>query len=245
MKILEKPPSLVIFDCDGVLVDSEALAAQAFAEELAQIGLPWTVSDLDMRFRGLSLRDCLSLVEREWGPLPDAFLTGLNARTYERFERDLRAVPGVHLVVEALVRAKIPYCVASSGSHEKMRLTLGLTGLLPFFEGRLFSADQVARGKPAPDLFLFAAREIGIPIDHSVVIEDSLPGAQAGVSAGARVLGFCPSIPAESRELSRSQVRSAQELLRHRETLAKWGVFSFASMSDLPHLLGIDASLGD
>ena len=232
-----KPPSLLIFDCDGVLVDSEPLAAQAFAEALGEIGLPWTASEVESRFRGRSLRDCLLLIERERGELPAGFLDGLNRLTFAKFERGIQPIPGVHLVIEALRKANIPYCVASSGTHEKMRLTLGLTGLLPFFEGRLYSAAEVERGKPAPDLFLFAARQMGVKICESVVVEDSLPGVQAGVSAGAQVLGYCPPPPLGRSTAGQSLADLEQE--RHRDTLLDLGVLPFASMSDLPDLLGL------
>ena len=237
------PPSLLIFDCDGVLVDSEPLAAQAFAEALGEIGLPWTASEVESRFRGRSLRDCLSLVERERGALPAGFLETLNQLTFAKFRSGIQPIAGVRLAVEAVRKAGIPYCVASSGSHEKMRLTLGLTGLLPFFEGRLYSATEVEQGKPAPDLFLFAARQMGVKIGESVVVEDSLPGVQAGVSAGARVLGYCPP-PALTRSAAKERSIELQQLspleqASHRDTLLEWGVVPFASMSDLPDLLGL------
>ncbi len=181
-------PALVIFDCDGVLVDSEPPANRTLCEAILELGLPATLESVTERFKGRSLADCVKLIEGDLGhSVPADFLDRLNERTYAAFRLELRAVPGVRDAVSALT---VPYCVASSGSHEKMRFTLGLTGLLPLFEPRLYSATQVAHGKPAPDVFLLAARSMGIEPERTVVVEDSVPGVSGGVAAGMRVLGF-------------------------------------------------------
>ena len=104
-------------------------------------------------------------------------------------------MPGIELVLDALDAARVPFCVASSGDHEKMNTTLGITGLLPRFAGRIFSVTQVARGKPAPDVYLFAARQLGAEPAACVVVEDTPPGVQAGVAAGMTVFGFCAHTP--------------------------------------------------
>lgn len=193
-------PLLVIFDCDGVLVDSEPPANRVLSEAIAQLGLPATFESVTERFKGRSLFDCVKLIESDLGrPVPADFLTRLNERTFAAFRDELEAVPGVRAALEGL---SLPRCVASSGSHEKMRFTLGLTGLLPWFEPHLFSATQVEHGKPAPDLFLFAAKSMGVPAERCVVVEDSVPGVCGAVAAGMRVLGF-------AREGSPEELRAA------------------------------------
>jgi len=185
---VRRRPTLGIFDCDGVLVDSEPPANRVLARAISELGWPMTAEEATQRFKGLSLADCVRIVEERLGaPVPEDFLPQLNERTYEAFRRELRPVPGVERVVAAL---RVPHCVASSGSHEKMRLTLGLTGLLRYFDDHLFSATEVNRGKPAPDLFLHAARRMGTEPGACVVVEDSLPGVQGAVAAGMRVFGF-------------------------------------------------------
>jgi HAD superfamily hydrolase (TIGR01509 family) len=180
--------TLVIFDCDGVLVDSEVVAARVLARELTAIGLPLTVDDCRARYTGISMGSVVDRIEEEWGrALPADFVERVRAADAEAFRAELRPVAGVREVVEALAQ---PKCVASSGRLAKMRLTLSLTGLLPFFEPYLFSAEMVARGKPAPDLFLFAAERMSFAPARCVVIEDSQAGVSAAVAAGMQVLGF-------------------------------------------------------
>jgi HAD superfamily hydrolase (TIGR01509 family) len=125
-------------------------------------------------------------------PPPESFLRDLQARTFTAFKTQLRAMPGIE---EALDRLGLPFCVASSGDHEKMNTTLGITGLLPRFAGRIFSVTQVARGKPAPDVYLFAARRLAVEPSACLVVEDTPPGVQAGVAAGMTVFGFCAHTP--------------------------------------------------
>jgi len=179
---------LIIFDCDGVLVDSEPLANRVLAEALQAIGLEMGYEEVCRTFIGLSMAQCMEIVERRLGrPAPEDFVERLQARTYEAFRAGLRPVRGV---ARALQRIEIPVCVASSGEHEKMRLSLGLTGLLERFEGRLFSATEVPRGKPHPDLFLHAARTLGARPAACAVIEDSEPGVRAARAAGMTALGY-------------------------------------------------------
>jgi len=180
------PPAIVIFDCDGVLVDSEPVANRVFADALHELGFDMTFEDVCREFTGLSMSRCVALIEKRMGrPLPREFVDDVQRRTFDGFRRDLQPVAGV---VDALDRIDLPACVASSGELEKMRLTLGITGLLPRFEGKLFSAEQVARGKPAPDLFLFAARQMGLPPADCTVVEDSVPGVLAARAAGMLAL---------------------------------------------------------
>jgi HAD superfamily hydrolase (TIGR01509 family) len=220
------PPALVIFDCDGVLVDSEPLAAGALKEALDRLGLPFSRTEVDEKFRGKSLSDIVEQIERSLGrAVPDHFLAELDESTFAAFRRALEPVPGVYSTIERIVERDLPICVASSGSVEKMRLTLGLTNLLSFFEDHLYSANQVSRGKPAPDLFLHAAAEMGADIVRAAVIEDSLPGVTAGVSAGARVLAYvAPNHP---------------DPIRHRGAVTELGATAFSHMEELPALLGL------
>ena len=179
---------LVIFDCDGVLVDTESLSARVLSDALNAIGFPLTPLDCIARYTGISTPSMIRLIEAEWGhPLPSDFLARLRAADAAAFRAELQPIPGAREVLEGLDR---PRCVASSGRVAKMRLTLGLTGLLPFVEPNLFSAEMVAHGKPAPDLFLYAAEKMGFPPADCVVVEDSRAGVQAGAAAGMRVLGF-------------------------------------------------------
>lgn len=206
----------MIFDCDGVLVDSEPIANRLFAEALAEIGWPLSLGEVSRRFTGLTMTHCLELVEGHLGrPVPADFLDRLQARTFAAFRAGLQPVPGV---ASAIRRIGLPDCVASSGEIEKMRLTLGITGLLPHFEGRLFSADQVPRGKPHPDLFLYAAACMGAEPAVCVVVEDSLPGVQAAVAAGMRVLGFAHDGPGTDLNTA--------------------GATTFSDMAALPGLIG-------
>lgn len=179
---------LAIFDCDGVLVDSEPVSNRVFTEALQAIGLSIGLDEASRTFTGLSMARCIEIVEERLGrPVPEGFVNRLQARTYEAFRAGLSPVEGV---TRALDRIDLPVCVASSGEHEKIRLTLGLTGLLGRFEGRLFSATEVERGKPHPDLFLLAARSLGARPARCVVVEDSAPGVLAARAAGMTALGY-------------------------------------------------------
>jgi beta-phosphoglucomutase-like phosphatase (HAD superfamily) len=145
---------LVIFDCDGVLVDSEPLSNQSFSRALKPHGLDWSVEETMRRLMGRSLKSCVEIVEAEIGrKLPDDFVESMQAVTYQSFrDAPLQPVPGVKDAILAVQKAGLATCVASSGSPEKMKFTLGLTGLWELFEGRIFSASQVPRGKPFPPI---------------------------------------------------------------------------------------------
>jgi HAD superfamily hydrolase (TIGR01509 family) len=178
---------LVIFDCDGVLVDSEPLANRVMTDALNEIGINLRYEEVCSRFIGLSMARVVELVEELLGRPVPGFEESVQRRTFERFRHELRPIAGTE---DALARLGLPYCVASSGELEKMRLTLGLTGLLCHFEGRMFSATQVARGKPAPDLFLFSAAQMHVDAGACVVVEDSVPGVLAARAAGMAVFGY-------------------------------------------------------
>lgn len=181
-------PGLVIFDCDGVLVDSEAIANREFCAMLNRVGVAITLAETVDLLVGLSMPACIRLIEERFRvTLPATFAADLEARTFAAFDAGLAAFPGV---AETLDRLAPPFCVASSGEPAKIRFSLGRTGLLPRFDGRLFSAAEVAHGKPAPDLFLLAAATLGVAPRDCLVIEDSRPGVAAGVAAGMTVFGF-------------------------------------------------------
>jgi len=182
---------LIIFDCDGVLVDSELIASRELAAYLSNLGRPTTAQECRDTFTGLSLQSVAARIHKDWGlKLPEDFLTQLRARDAHAFERDLEMIPGVGAVLDALDLGRVRYCVASSGSPEKIHHSLTITKLLDRFDGRLFSATQVDSGKPAPDLFLFAAARLGVEPHTCVVIEDSPAGVAGAKAAGMRVLGF-------------------------------------------------------
>jgi HAD superfamily hydrolase (TIGR01509 family) len=183
--------SLVIFDCDGVLVNSETIASTVLAEHLTLAGHPHSQEECFMRFTGLSLDSCRAMVEEKSGrSLPEDFFLHLQRETFARFSEELQPVPGIRDVLEFLHDGGWPYCVASSGSHEKMAMTLEKTGLRKYFRDRVFSASDVLHGKPAPDLFLHAALSQDYQPARCIVIEDSIPGVLAGIAAGMKVCAF-------------------------------------------------------
>jgi HAD superfamily hydrolase (TIGR01509 family) len=187
---------LVIFDCDGVLVDSERLSNRILAERLTAIGLPTTTEDSVRDFMGRSLPAALAEAERRLGrPLPAGFADAYYEETFAAFARELEPVAGIHAALDEIA---LPSCVASSGPHAKIRHSLSLTGLLERFEGRIFSAADVEHGKPAPDLFLFAAARMGAAPERCVVVEDSPAGVVAGRAAGMTVLGYAGLAGAEA-----------------------------------------------
>ena len=205
---------LAIFDCDGVLVDSDRISLRIQAERIRALGLESSYEDCVRDFLGLGMPATLKILESRLGhPVPAGWVDQLDVEVRAAFERDLTPIPGV---VAALDRIEVPTCVASSGSHEKMRLTLGLTGLQRRFAGRIFSAEDVSRGKPEPDLFLHAARAIGVPPESCVVVEDSPFGITAAKLAGMRALGYAATTP-------RQRLAAADEV--------------FIDMSDLPALV--------
>ena len=183
---------LVIFDCDGVLVDSEPLANTCFARALAREGLDWSVEETMRRLMGRSMKSCVEIVEGVLGrKLPADFVDRLQADTLQAFRTaPLRPVPGAAEAIAAVETAGAVTCVASSGSLDKMRVTLGITGLWQHFEGRIFSSSEVPRGKPFPDLFLHAALRMNEQPFACVVVEDSQPGIEAARAAGMRALAY-------------------------------------------------------
>ncbi len=181
----------MIFDCDGVLVDTERLAVGVEARILTELGWPIGVDEVVRRFMGRTSEAMLAEVAQRLGPgLADRFDALATTESRAVFERELAPVPGVISLLDVLEAAGIATCVASSGSPDKMRFTLGLTDLLPRFTGRIFSAVEVRHGKPAPDLFLHAAEAMNTAPEECTVVEDSVSGVLAAVAAGMRVYGF-------------------------------------------------------
>ncbi len=212
---------LVIFDCDGVLVDSEAISCGVLASMVSAEGLPTTRAQSRREYQGLRLDEVLASVEAKLGRgLPEDWLARYERERAETFRRDLKAVPGVAEAVAHVAAAGVAVCVASQGKLEKTRLTLGLTGLLELFpQDALFSAHSVPRGKPHPDLFLAAASAMGAEPARCAVVEDTPSGVTAAVAAGMRALGYC----ADSDETA----------------LREAGAELVASLDRLPTLLGL------
>ncbi len=180
--------TLLIFDCDGVLVDSEGIAFDVLRQMLATLGKPMSLAECRQRFMGRRTPDVLAEIETELGhPIPADMDARMKVLLFERFRCELRPVAGVK---DALSHLEKPICVASSSPPERIALSLEVTGLAPLFDDHVFSAEQVAEGKPAPDLFLFAAKSMGVAPRETIVIEDSTPGVLAARRAGMAVIGF-------------------------------------------------------
>ena len=199
---MSSPFELVIFDCDGVLVNSEKVANEVFADVLLQVcGLEFTLEDMFDTFVGHSRLQCLQKIEAILGEPPPAELD-------QRYQDDINlalkdsvaAIEGIESVLRGLA---VPFCVASSGSHDKMKLTLGKTGLIDFFDGNIFSTSEVERGKPHPDIYLHAAATMGeYQPERCLVIEDSPIGVTGAVAAGMQVFGFAELMPAHKLKAS-------------------------------------------
>ncbi len=208
----------VIFDCDGVLVDSETLENQVFVECVADLGLDLTLAEAVELYKGRKLAECIADVEERLGRgVPDSFVPDFRARSAKVFQNHLQPIPGVEAVIQAVQALSVPFCVASSGPREKIEANLSTTGLLSYFEESIVSAYEVGSWKPDPGLFLHAARTLGVAPQTCAVIEDSLPGVQAGVAAGMTVFGYARDTEAE--------------------TLAAAGAQVFQDMAQLPVLL--------
>lgn len=179
---------LVIFDCDGVLVDSEVISCRAHAETLTRHGYPITPDQVLDRFLGMSDREARLTIETELGrSLPADFETQMKHAALQRYAADLQGIP---YISETIAAIDVPKCVASSGTPEKIRHGLQAAGLYDLLAPHIFSATQVRNGKPAPDLFLFAASQMAAAPGRCVVIEDSVPGVSGARAAGMTVLGF-------------------------------------------------------
>lgn len=197
---------LVIFDCDGVLVETESLSAEVLKECLKTVGVECTTEEIFSKFRGKSIADCAAIVAQLLKPLPSfrhfeeealndsavAFWRNVQLKTLEAFQQGVQPIDGIAMVLQSLIDRQVSHCVASNGRHEKMQLTLTQSGLIKYFpEGSRFSATDVSVGKPAPDLFLHAAATMGIAAENAWVVEDSPSGVEAALRAGMKVIAYC------------------------------------------------------
>ncbi|HET8956320.1 MAG TPA: HAD family phosphatase [Solirubrobacterales bacterium] len=210
---------LVIFDCDGVLVDTEPISNRILAAAISEAGLPIAADEVKREFEAMRLTDIQVRVEERLGrPLGDAWLGDFEARREAAFREGIEPIPGVEEVLRALSAEGRPFCAASQARLEKTELTLGLTGLRRYFEdGALFASTMVVHGKPAPDLFLHAAGAMGFEPADCVVVEDAVPGVRAARAAGMPVFGYAPEGTGDR--------------------LAAAGARVFDSMDELPSLL--------
>lgn len=213
-------PELIIFDSDGVLVDSEIIALTVLVRTASEEGVTIGVEDAVRSFRGVKMADCVREIERRLGRrVRDTFVDDIRRATALAFDAELKPVEGIHAALAAIT---VPVCVASNGPMSKLTHALGLTKLLGHFEGRIFSAYEVGSWKPDPGLFLHAAQQLGVHPSHCVVVEDSLSGIHAAKAAGMRVLGFTGGDPEAGQQLA----ASCDDL--------------FHRMSDLPALLRME-----
>jgi HAD superfamily hydrolase (TIGR01509 family) len=190
------PVEMVVFDCDGVLVDSERIAARVTSTILTAFGWPLDEREVVDRFVGCTDEYFCAEVERHLGAvLPTSWAADLEAATTAAFGRELAPVAGVEQVLDAVETLGLRSCVASNGSRKKIGRSLTLTGLWERFGGRVFSAEDVARGKPAPDLYEHAAAMMGVAPRRCIVVEDSPRGIEAALAAGMRVIGYAGLLP--------------------------------------------------
>ena len=190
-------PDLIIFDCDGVLVDSEVLSCRCLSKVLAAYGIDLGLDQALDLFLGRSMTTVVEHYAALGRPIPEQFSTELTAGVRAAFTSALCPIEGVSSVLEGL---RIPYCVASSSDVDRVSLSLSLTGLAPHFDNRLYTSQMVERGKPAPDLFLYAAERMQVDPRRTLVIEDSISGVEAGKAAGMTVWGFVGGSHYQSRD---------------------------------------------
>ncbi|MEF0940825.1 HAD family hydrolase [Rhizobium sp. BR 362] len=213
---------LVIFDCDGVLVDSEPLSVSVLIQAMHDVGVDMSEEDIYSRFLGKSLATLVDTLETEFDVFIDQdFLDRIRNDLYDRFRQELKPIDGVAETLDALTTRR---CVASSSQIERIRLSLGVTGLLPRLEPNIFSASMVKRGKPAPDLFLYAAKQMQVAPQDCIVIEDSPAGITAARAAGMTVFAFTGGSHAHSPSYRAELERLSPEVV-------------FDAMSDLIHLV--------
>lgn len=178
----------IIFDCDGVLVDSEFIAISVLVDMANVLETGLDVKECLISFKGKSLKSCMDSISKHLGtPLPSNFESEYRKKTFEAFRKDMKPIKGVRHLIENL---KIPFCVASSGPENKIRLNLEVTGLLSYFEGNIFSCYTIQKWKPEPDVFLWAAKTMGFKPDDCLVIEDSVSGVRAAKIGGFDVFGY-------------------------------------------------------
>lgn len=211
-------PDLVIFDCDGVLVDSERPANEVMIDSIARYGVTVSFEYAMEHFVGGTMQGVFDKARALGADLPDDWIPEIYAQIFDRLREGVDAIPGVIDVLDRLDAGGVPYCVASNGAEAKMAITLGGTGIADRMGGRLFSAYTLGVSKPDPELFLIAAREMGVAPNRAVVIEDSPSGALGAQRAGIRCYGYAP---------------------HGDDRLAAHGAQVFRDMADLPGLLGL------
>ena len=178
----------VIFDCDGVLVDSEPIGNQILVDMANHLGADIDLTFAMNHFKGSHFKECVTIISKVvTQPIPETFEAEYRSRSLEAFEKHLKPIDGVTQVIEQL---QLPFCVASSGMESKMKFNLNLVGLLPYFENKLFSCYTIQKFKPEPDVFLWAAKTMGFQPHECVVIEDSVLGVQGALKGGFDVFGF-------------------------------------------------------
>ncbi|NEX45991.1 HAD family hydrolase [Pseudotabrizicola algicola] len=213
-------PKAVIFDCDGVVVDSEPMTFELLADDFAQHGLHLPVTVIARDFIGGTMADVAARARAAGADLPDDWVDRFYHRLYARLAQGTPLIPGILTVLDALDGAGIPYAMGSNGSDEKMQITLGQhPGLLARFRGHLYSGQTLGAPKPAPDLYLHAAARLGVAPSGCIVIEDSPTGARAAHAAGMRCMGYAAHTPPER--------------------LAAVGAVPFFDMAALPGLIGL------
>jgi len=213
------PPALVIFDCDGVLIDSEAVFARALMECLVAEGFPVTLEVAMALGFGSNRATLAAAAETRFGRgLPEGFFESFGERAHAAFDPARLAMPGVGALLAAL---PAPACVASNGHLDRVRRRLSMAGLLGFFDPHVFSAQQVAHGKPAPDLFLYAAERLGVRPDACIVIEDSPTGVAAALAAGMPVVGFCGGSHCGDGHADRLRAAGCDRVIPHMRDLAR------------------------
>ena len=216
---LDCVPKLVIFDCDGVVVDSEPLTLQLIRDDLAARGLPLDLTKTTDLFMGSTIAGAGAQARDMGADIPEDWVDLIYDKVFAALARKVESIPGIGAVLDRLDRQGIAYAIGSNGPHRKMEITLARCGLAARFAGRTYSREDVAAPKPAPDVYLLAASQAGVAPQDCVVIEDSATGAQAAVAAGMAVFGF-------ARETPRAKFEGLTELL-------------FDDMGQLPALLGL------
>ncbi len=217
--------SHIIFDCDGVLVDSEPLSMRADAEVLARAGIKISEAELHKRFVGTTFQDMVAEIEKQHATkLPSNLSDIKNARMNEMYRTELKLVRGVRDALEDIRNMGLSMSIASNGPKERVKLALQLTGLLPYFKNAIVTYEDVPQGKPAPDMYLLAAKNAGVKADDCLVVEDSLTGVTAAVDAGCWTLGFTGTY---------------EDQQAHGDKLKDIGAEAiFSKMADLPSLVG-------
>ena len=207
---------LVIFDCDGVLVDSEPIVSRVESQFLEQFDLHFTPDEICDLFKGKQTTDVIERVEELTGaPLRSDWPYDLGMAVARAFREELQPVPGIQKVLEHLRAQRVPVCVATQSPFQRMKFSLEVTGLTQYFDGNLFNAAMVPKGKPAPDLYLFAAEQMGTAPSNCAVVEDSFTGIKAGLAAGMRVFAYVePDERSKAEEMGCEVVAEMEALIR-------------------------------